>query len=460
MAFLYPWGNTQELNLDWIIRKIKELENAPAGSADVAAIANALLAATYSTGTAYNVGDIVYRNQKLYMCNTAITSPGETWTPSHWDEVLLGDAVAELIQESDVGIVQDVRYNSHKIQQKKAGSYTDVIPVEDTPTNNSDRLASSKAAYDLKGAINNILSSSTKVLMIGDSYNNGNGGIPGQGWGYYLQQYSACNATIVHQNGGGFAAIGNSNADYPNKTYAQLVADISATDYDLVIAQSGWNDASTGRNPNGVPDIVTGVNNFISAAKTKFTKAKIIIIPTYSATAQNLYQESCLNAIANTALINGVRTSKKSRFWMQAFPTYTDVDTIHLTDDGYQQLAKMMFGFINGWDGNNGGFTTPAVTILDVEGITVQENIENYKYDGFAVIKFDVTLTEPVASWTNILSGLAPATSHFITTITNWDSTFRRNIRVGVGTTGLLDIRYGAAGSYRVMFWYPTPIDW
>lgn len=161
MAFLYPWGNTQQLNLDWIIQKIKELENAPLGSAEVTAIANALLAATYSAGSAYDVGDIVYRNQKLYVCNTAITSPGETWDPSHWDEVLLGDAVAGLIQKTDGDIVQDVRYHNHKIQQKKAGNYADVIPVEDTPSNNSDRLASSKAAYDLKDAITSKLFTKT-----------------------------------------------------------------------------------------------------------------------------------------------------------------------------------------------------------------------------------------------------------------------------------------------------------
>ena len=156
MAFLYPWGNTQQLNLDWIIQKIKELENAPPSSAEVTAIANALLAATYSVGSAYNVGDIVYRNQKLYVCNTAITSPGETWDLSHWDEVLLGDAVAELIQAIGGGIVQDVRYNNHKIQQKKNGSYADVIPVEDTPSNNSDRLASSKAIYNIKALLSQI----------------------------------------------------------------------------------------------------------------------------------------------------------------------------------------------------------------------------------------------------------------------------------------------------------------
>lgn len=157
MAFLYPWGNTQQLNLDWILKKIKELETGVgAGAAEVTAIANALLAATYSAGSAYDVGDIVYRNQKLYVCNTAITSPGETWDPSHWDEVLLGDAVADLIQKTAGGIVQDVRYNNHKIQQKKAGSYADVITIEDTPSNNSDRLASSKAVYNLQDAINKV----------------------------------------------------------------------------------------------------------------------------------------------------------------------------------------------------------------------------------------------------------------------------------------------------------------
>lgn len=154
MAFLYPWGNTQQLNLDWIIQKIKELESAPPGAAEITGIANALLALTYNGGTAYDEGDIVYRNEKLYVCNTTIASPGETWNPAHWDEVLLGDAVADLIQKTAGGIVQDVRYNNHKIQQKKAGSYADVITIEDTPSNNSDRLASSKAAYDLKDAIN------------------------------------------------------------------------------------------------------------------------------------------------------------------------------------------------------------------------------------------------------------------------------------------------------------------
>lgn len=97
MAFLYPWGNTQQLNLDWILQKIKELE-AGGGGADLDEVANALISATYTPGQAYDRSDIVYHVGKLYRANQAIPAPGEAWTPAHWDEILLGDTVSNLVQ--------------------------------------------------------------------------------------------------------------------------------------------------------------------------------------------------------------------------------------------------------------------------------------------------------------------------------------------------------------------------
>ena len=178
--YQYPYGDSQQLNLDWIINKLIELEQSfVAGeSAELEEFANALISLTYIPTQAYNNSDIVFHNGHLYRCNTTIPAPGEVWDPSHWDQIMLGNTVANLVRavagmnsdhvfnESNVNgdhvtealnaLVEDVRYNNHKIQQKKNGAYTDVIPVEDTPSNNSDRLASSKAAYDLKGAINDI----------------------------------------------------------------------------------------------------------------------------------------------------------------------------------------------------------------------------------------------------------------------------------------------------------------
>lgn len=96
MAFLYPWGNTQQLNLDWILQKIKELE-AGSGGADLDEVANALISASYAV-QAYDRSDIVFRDGKLYRANQAIPAPGEVWTPAHWDEILLGDTVSNLVQ--------------------------------------------------------------------------------------------------------------------------------------------------------------------------------------------------------------------------------------------------------------------------------------------------------------------------------------------------------------------------
>ena len=96
MAFLYPWGNTQQLNLDWILQKIKELE-AGSGGADLDEVANALISASYAV-QAYDRSDIVFRDGKLYRANQAIPAPGEAWTPAHWDEILLGDTVSNLVQ--------------------------------------------------------------------------------------------------------------------------------------------------------------------------------------------------------------------------------------------------------------------------------------------------------------------------------------------------------------------------
>ena len=96
MAFLYPWGNTQQLNLDWILQKIKELD-AGAGNVDLDEVANALISATYRAQS-YDRSDIVFHDGKLYRANQAIPAPGEAWTPAHWDEILLGDTVSNLVQ--------------------------------------------------------------------------------------------------------------------------------------------------------------------------------------------------------------------------------------------------------------------------------------------------------------------------------------------------------------------------
>ena len=198
--YQYPYGNAQQLNLDWILNKLQEIEaqGATPSSADLKMIVNAVLSASYDSSSAYDVSDIVFNDSlsKLYRCNTAIPAGGEAWNAAHWDEILLAPVVSNLVvavanmSSDDVfnsstvaGIhvtdaldalsaavtaaaqaaVTNVRYNSHKLQQRINGSYSDIITIEDTPSNNSGRLASSKAAYDLNSAITSLSSAITSV---------------------------------------------------------------------------------------------------------------------------------------------------------------------------------------------------------------------------------------------------------------------------------------------------------
>lgn len=191
----------------------------------------------------------------------------------------------------------------------------------------------------------------TKVLLLGDSYNHGVGGTTDRGWGYYFTQLTGCDSRIVHQNSGGFAAVPTStNATYQGKVYSQVINLVPAEDYKYLIVQAGWNDLSENINTGGASAIVTGVTNFITAAKARFPKATIVIVPTYNDTNLNAEKRSRIHAMFNTALSKGIKTSTKSFTWMWG-TSMNASDGIHLTDAGYQKLGGYIASFVLGWDG-------------------------------------------------------------------------------------------------------------
>lgn len=166
MAYLYPWGNTQQLNLDWILQKIKELE-AGGGGADLDEVAEALIAASYSA-QAYDRSDIVFHDGKLYRANQAIPAPGEAWTPAHWDEILLGDTVSNLVQYV-AALSNDQIVNSSSV----SGDYTsdaldtlknaiDAIPLDSDSVSNESQVTGNNvtdALDTLNGAITSVQNS-------------------------------------------------------------------------------------------------------------------------------------------------------------------------------------------------------------------------------------------------------------------------------------------------------------
>lgn len=125
--FKYPYGDSQQLNLDWILAKIKELDESMAGgTVDLEEVSNALISATFSSSNAYNRSDIVFHNGKLYRANVNIQAPGEIWNPAHWDEILIGDALSNVITYL-AALSNDQVFNNSNVQGTHTSDALDTL---------------------------------------------------------------------------------------------------------------------------------------------------------------------------------------------------------------------------------------------------------------------------------------------------------------------------------------------
>lgn len=69
----YPYGNSEQLNLDWLLRSWREFQKA----------IEDMIAPQYDPKIAYPDPALVIYNHVLYTNTVAITEP-EEWNPDHW----------------------------------------------------------------------------------------------------------------------------------------------------------------------------------------------------------------------------------------------------------------------------------------------------------------------------------------------------------------------------------------
>ena len=372
----------------------------------------------------------------------------------------LGDRVTALEGDVDTieGNIEGIDGNIDSIEDTLDG----ILPLDDTPTENSTKGVTSGGVFDAIKAFKPAELSSKKMLLIGDSYNNGNGGISGRGWGYYVASFTGADCTIIHQNGGGFAVKGNENASYPNKTYAELVSDLNPNaNYDLIVAQGGWNDASLTKNLDGATGVEQGVSGFISAIQLKYPNAEVVCLACYNDTYPLNKQQVRLLAIPRTASKLGVKTCFSSYLWLQN-SGYNSSDDIHLVDAGYQQLANCIIAYLRGWSGD---ITfqkniTPEITKVVNEGITLGENFRVYVNKEFAWASGDITLNGgEISNWTPIVTGVPAPRYSCIDISGEWGTEYKRPLRFIASTDNSMQVRYGLSGNYRLNIIYPINLE-
>lgn len=78
--FNYPYGQSQELNLTWLLNAWRQYQSQ---------IEDAI-AQQYNEQIAYPDPIFLWHEHVLYTNNIAISAP-EPWTPDHWDVISLWD---------------------------------------------------------------------------------------------------------------------------------------------------------------------------------------------------------------------------------------------------------------------------------------------------------------------------------------------------------------------------------
>lgn len=228
--------------------------------------------------------------------------------------------------------------------------------AEDAASSAEDAAASAQDAETSAETVMDAISPNlahAKCLLIGNSYMRGTGGVIGFGWGYYFQNITGCLATIIQQDGGDFVATGNTNADYPGKTYGQVLSTIIPTmsaaeraSYTHIIVGGGYND----RNQTNL-DIRNAVHGFIYTAKAMFPNAQIWIIPLCCPTDWRSAQANMFNAWSEGAIAEGFATCVYCWDWMYGHTEWANGDDIHCNDEGYKVLGKHIAAVVSGWDG-------------------------------------------------------------------------------------------------------------
>ena len=140
--YQYPYGNAQQLNLDWILSKLQELDSGSGGGADLEEVANTLVSASFDATIPYRKYDYAFYDGELYR---ALNDTIGAFNPADWMEVTLGADIPVLTRlvNADSALITTLQNQLQNLGSDEVANESTV-----TGTTVSDALG------NLNGAIN------------------------------------------------------------------------------------------------------------------------------------------------------------------------------------------------------------------------------------------------------------------------------------------------------------------
>lgn len=349
----YPYTDFHELNLDWILEKIKTVENTVNNFVAFNAIT---WGGTWSAAKSYVKWTIVQdADGNGYISVQAVPVNVPLTNENYWQKVSNYNALYAAFEQRIKTLESDI----------------------DTLGDNIDNVK--------QFARNNL--TNVPIVMIGDSYGRGTGGTVDQGWCYWLQNYTNCVSYAYYGSGAGFVAASNGNgnvaAGYNFDTILLNYAVPGVSDKNavkFVVCCGGVNDMSYA----GGQEIINGVRQFISDAKTNFPYADIVILPLFCDARTTVQRLTALRQVYLAALTRGAKTDLNAIYWLMGEPTYGSGDNLHPNALGYERLGTYIATFLNGgrpdYSASPGGITFADNWTATYSGIWRQNNITSLSF--------------------------------------------------------------------------------
>lgn len=382
----YPYTDFNELNLDWILKTIKELMHVVD---DFTALQSIKWMGDWSIDKQYPPWSIVADGADGYISIKPVPKGVEITNTDYWSKIANYDVLYSAFEER----IHTLENEMSDVDDSIDG-INDSIETLNTTIGDVSELETSDTS-NLVNAINSLVPTTKKYLFIGDSYAQ-------LSWGSWIDvcatRLGLTSSDYYEQKegGAGFNRNGSGGHNYNdllNIAYSNIESPNDITD---IIIGGGVNDAYD-ETVEGVP---TAINTFVTNAKSKFPNAMIYLgfygISTRSDINHNLAKAissyQAIDSIIGCTYLNGVENVAHDAYRIGGGADRVHPDLVGLTAIGNAMANAYLYGFASCTreknigdsrnlsakiyrvfqkDGTIGIKLTGAYTLIEVNNITI-----------------------------------------------------------------------------------------